>query len=380
MGEEASNPLRKLSEYGQSIWLDYLSRDLIESGEFERLIEEDGLRGVTSNPTIFDKAIAGSSDYDATIERLARQGKRPEAICEAIVIEEVQRAADLLRPVYDRLEGRDGFVSLEVSPRLARDEDGTLAEARHLWNSVDRPNVMIKVPGTREGIPVIQQLISEGVNVNITLLFALPRYHQVAEAYLAGLEARVKYGEHLRHVASVASFFLSRIDTLIDPMLEAIVRENRPRADAAKAMRGQVAIACAKMAYDMYKTLVDSQRFRNLAERGARPQRLLWASTSTKDPTYSDVMYVDALIGPDTINTLPLETLHAYRSHGHPAPRLEENVLQASNTIEALSEMGIDLEQVAQQLEDEGIRKFSQSWDHLLKTIQEKAAAITAKA
>lgn len=375
MAEKSSNPLLRLREFGQSVWLDFLSRELMESGELERMIEEDGVCGVTTNPTIFERAISESADYDAAVERHAREGKKPEEICEAIVVEEVQRAADLLRPVYDRLDGRDGFVSLEVSPHLAHDDDATLAEARHLWRAVDRPNAMIKVPATDEAIPVIRQLISEGINVNVTLLFSLPRYHKIAEAYLQGLEARAAAGEKLG-VASVASFFVSRIDTLIDIRLEEMIQAKQPNAEAAMTMLGRIAIACAKSAYEMFQTIFGTLRFNELAGKGALPQRLLWASTGTKNRAYSDVMYVEELIGPNTVNTMPVDTLNAYRDHGEPTLRLEENMLEAANRLQAVSELGISLEDVARDLEHEGIHRFAESYDGLIRTIQTKAAAL----
>lgn len=371
------NPLLKLGTFGQSIWLDFIRRGMLSSGELQRLIEEDGLRGVTSNPSIFEKAIAGSHDYDESIRALALEGKGLEEIYQALTVEDVQQAADLFRHIYDETEGGDGFVSLEVSPHLAHDTEGTLAEARRLWATLDRPNVLIKVPATREGLPAIQQLISEGVNVNVTLLFGLPRYREVAEAYIAGLEARATQGKPVGHVASVASFFLSRIDVLVDPMLEKKGQAGGPEAETAKALHGQVAVASAKAAYQIYGETFGSERFRKLAAQGAHPQRLLWASTSTKNPTYSDVKYVEALIGPETVNTIPLETLNAYRDHGRPAAHLEDSVAEAQRTLTRLSELGIDLDEVTQQLEDEGVQKFIKPFDHLMDTLkQERAAAL----
>jgi transaldolase len=369
------NPLRKLEEFGQSIWLDYIRRQLITSGELRRLIEEDGLKGVTSNPAIFEKAIAGSNDYDEAIQALARQNKSVEEIYQAITVEDIQGAADVFSPLYEKLDGKDGFISLEVNPHLARDTEGTIAEARRLWKAVARPNIFIKVPATLEGLPAITQLISEGINVNVTLLFGLPRYEEVAEAYIAGLEARAARGESLKRVASVASFFLSRIDVLVDPKLEKIMTAGGGQATGAQNMRGQVAIASAKMAYHIYKRLFGSKRFQAIAAKGARPQRVLWASTSTKNPEYVDVKYVEPLIGPDTVNTLPLETLNAYRGHGDPAPRLEEGVDEAASIIQRLPELGIDLNQVTQQLEDEGIEKFNKPYDSLLGALEAKRQA-----
>ena len=366
------NPLRKLEDFGQSVWLDYIRRQMITSGDLQRLIEADGLKGMTSNPAIFEKAISGNSDYDEAIRAMVMQHQSLEEIYQALTVEDVQLAADVFLPLYEKLEGRDGFVSLEVNPHLARDTAGTIAEARRLWQTVARPNIFIKVPATPEGLPAITQLISDGINVNVTLLFGLPRYEKVAEAYIAGLEARAAGGQSLKRLASVASFFLSRIDVLIDPKLEKIMASGGPQAIAAKTLRGEVAIASAKMAYSIYKRIFGSERFQSLAAKGANPQRVLWASTGTKNPDYSDVKYVEALIGPDTINTLPPETLDAYRDHGNPAPRLEEGLDQAAGILQRLPELGLDLNQVTQQLEDEGIEKFNNPYDSLMRTLEVK--------
>jgi transaldolase len=374
------NPLRKLQMYGQSIWLDFIHRGMFSSGELRQLIEEDGLRGLTSNPTIFERAIAESHDYDDAIRALVLKGHSVRDIYQTLIVEDVQHAADLFRPLYDQTEGRDGFVSLEVSPHLAYDTVNTIAEARRLWGIVDRPNVMIKVPATAEGLPAIQQLISEGINVNVTLLFGLPRYREVATAYIAGLETRSAQGQPLARVASVASFFLSRIDVLIDSMLEKKMRLSGRESEIATALHGQVAVASAKVAYQIYEDTFGTQHFRELAARDARPQRLLWASTSTKNPAYSDVKYVEALIDPDTVNTLPLETLKAYRDHGNPAPRLEDGEEEALSLLNRLPQVGIDLDAVTQQLEDEGVEKFSASFEQLLAALVEKRTNVLKKA
>ena len=368
MGE---NPLVKLGTFGQSVWLDYIRRQMIESGELKKLIDEDGLKGVTSNPSIFQKAIAGSTDYDEAIRNLVQAGKSVQQIYETLTVEDVGQAADVFRPLYDRVDGKDGFVSLEVNPHLARDTDGTLAEARRLWQALNRPNVFIKIPATKEGLPAIRQLISEGINVNVTLLFGLPRYPEVAEAYLAGLEARAAQGQPLAGVTSVASFFLSRIDVLIDPLLEKMAAAGGSQAESAGTLCGQIAIASAKAAYAIFQEIF-GPRFRKLAEREATPQRLLWASTGTKNPAFSDVKYVEALIGPHTINTVPLETLEAYRDHGNPAARLTEAVDRAASGLSRLSKLGIDLDQATQQLEDEGVEKFNQPFDSLMATLEAK--------
>jgi transaldolase len=352
---------------------------MLASGELRQFIEEDGARGVTSNPSIFEKAIAGSHDYDETIRALALEGKSVPEIYQTLTVDDVQRAADLFRPVYDQMAGSDGSVSLEVSPHLASDTAGTIAEARRLWAALDRPNVFIKVPATLAGLPAISQLISEGINVNITLLFGLERYREVAEAYLTGLEARAAAGGSLERVASVASFFLSRIDVLVDPLLEKAMQAGGLQAGIARSLHGQVAIACAKEAYQIYKEVFEGARFRTLAARAARIQRPLWASTSTKNPSDSDVKYVEALIGPETVNTLTLETLHAYRDHGHPSLRLEEGVAEARELLRRLPEVGIDLAAVTQQLEVEGVQKFNVSLDRLMTTLEKKRAAALAE-
>ena len=366
------NPLLRLEALGQSVWMDFLRRGTISSGEFQRLIDEDGLSGVTSNPSIFEKAIAGSHDYDDAIRALALEGKTVDEIYQITVVEDIQRAADLLRPAYDRTGGGDGFVSLEVSPHLAHDSEGTVAEARRLWVALNRPNVFIKVPATREGLPAIRQLIGEGINVNVTLLFGLPRYREVAEAYIAGLEERVNRGEPVDRIASVASFFLSRIDVLLDPTLEKKVQAGGSEEAIARVLHGEVAIASAKVAYQIYKEIFGSARFRALANRGAKVQRLLWASTSTKNPAYSDVKYVEPLIGQDTINTMPLETINAYRDHGDPAPRLDKGVDEARLILQQLPAVGINLDQATQQLEDEGVEKFVKPFDALMTALKQK--------
>jgi transaldolase len=366
-----NNHLLQLQSFGQSIWLDFLSRNALDNGELQQLRDQDGLSGLTSNPSIFEKAIAGGNDYDEAISRLAREGKDINEIYQALTIEDIQRAADLFRPIYDRTEGADGFVSLEVSPHLAHDTAGTIAEARQLWMKVNRPNVMIKVPATRAGLPAIRQLTAEGINVNITLLFGLPRYREVAFEYIAGLEDLAANGESLRKVVSVASFFLSRIDVLIDPVLEKL---QSPLKEIAARIHGQVAIASAKSAYQIYKGIFNSERFKRLSLQGGRVQRLLWASTGTKNPQYSDLKYVEPLIGNETINTMPPETLKAYRDHGKPALRLQENTQEANDVLESLAEIGVDLNALTQQLEDEGVMKFIKALNQLMAALGEKRA------
>jgi len=370
----SSNPLKRLGTLGQSIWLDYIRRDLMSSGGLRRLIEEDGLRGMTSNPSIFEKAIAESHDYDEDIRAMALMGKGAEATYETLSQRDVESAADEFRPLYDRTDGQDGFVSLEVNPHLAHDTKKTVKDARRLWAALNRPNVFIKVPATADGLPVIQELISQGINVNVTLLFGLPRYRQAAEAYIAGIEARVAQGKPVKHVASVASFFVSRIDALVDPLLEKLMVQGGKEADLAKETRGQVAIASAKMAYQSYKEIFGSDRFRKLAAQGARVQRLLWASTGTKNPDYRDVKYVEALIGPDTVNTAPIKTLDAYRDHGEPKARLEQDVNEARSVLARLPELGIGIDNVTRQLEDEGVEKFIKPFDKLMETVAQRSA------
>lgn len=360
----AENPLRELKRLGQSVWLDHIERELITSGRLWRMIDEDGLAGLTSNPAIFEKAMSRPGPYDAAIRARAGIGHDAKALYEVLALEDVQAAADVFGPVYASTRGADGYVSLEVSPHLANDTKATIDEARRLWRAFGRPNAMIKVPATRAGLEAIRALLFDGVNVNVTLLFGLTRYAEVVEAFLDGIEARAASGAPVENVASVASFFLSRIDTLIDPKL--------PATETAAALRGQAAIAAARLAYRHYRHWTTTERWRRLADAGARPQRLLWASTSTKNPSYSDVKYVEALIGPDTVNTLPLETIAAYRDHGRPAPRLEENREQAEEVLEGLREIGFPLDDVADQLEREGVRKFAEPFDRLLAALDRR--------
>ena len=366
-----TNPLLALHEFGQSVWLDYIRRGMLcADGELQQFITRDGVRGVTSNPAIFEKAIGQSSDYQTAIRALVAQGKPAEEIGQTLMIEDVGRAADILRPLYDQSDGGDGFVSIEVSPTLAHDTPGTLAQARQLWNTLGRPNVMIKVPATGEGLPAIEQLIGDGINVNITLLFAVSRYEEVARAYIGGLEKRAAAGLPIERVASVASFFVSRIDTLLDPRLASVIQLGSPKAEIARPMLGQLAIDNARVAYQTYKTLCTGSRWQAISQRGARPQRLLWASTGTKNPKYSDVMYVESLIGPETVNTIPVETLEAYRTHGEPAVRLEDDLAGAERRLAQLPELGIDLAAATQQLEDEGVQKFVEPFEKLMATLR----------
>ena len=362
------NPLLQLKSLGQSIWLDYIQREMIVSGKIKRMIDDDGVAGITSNPAIFEKAISAHHEYDQAITRLVDQGADARTMYESLTLEDVSRAADLFRPLYDITKGGDGFVSVEVSPHLADDTDGTITEALRLWGQLDRPNIMIKVPATLAGIPAISSLIAAGVNVNATLLFSVERYQLVADAYLSGLEQRVASGHGIESLASVASFFLSRIDTLVDHKLDSLGGDNK----TAVMLRGGTAIACARLAYQHYKEMMASPRWEALAYHGVHTQRLLWASTSTKDPDYSDIKYVEALIGPDTVNTLPPQTLAAYREHGRPALSLELDLDNARMLPEQLQQLGIDLSQVAMQLEREGVAKFNEPFDKLLDTLESR--------
>ena len=363
--------MQALLELGQSVWLDYLRRGMLRSGELQSLID-DGLRGMTSNPTIFEHAIGGSSDYDDELRGLAPSRKSDLEIFERLAVEDVRQAADLFRPAYEATAGGDGFVSLEVSPTLGRDTEKTIVEARRLWAAVDRPNLMIKVPGTKEGWPAIERLLTEGININITLLFSLEHYRQVAEAYVRALESRVRGGKSIDRLASVASFFVSRVDTEADRRIEA-------KGGALLDLRGKVAIANAQLAYAWFRDLLESPRWQRLASTGARPQRLLWASTGTKNPGYSDVLYVDSLIGPDTINTMPLATLQLFEDHGTVRRTLPEDTGEAHTIMERLTGGGVDFDDAARALEDEGIEKFAKSFETLLGVIASKRKALVAQ-
>ncbi|HJR60454.1 MAG TPA: transaldolase [Vicinamibacterales bacterium] len=368
----AGNRIRALQGFGQSVWLDYLRRSLFTSGEFKRLITEDGLRGATSNPSIFEKAIAGSTDYLRALQDIERRADaEPMALYEALAIRDIRAAADLLRPVYAGTVRADGYVSLEVSPYLAHDTERTIADARRLWKAVDRANVMIKVPASREGLPAIRQLTSEGINVNITLLFGIERYEEVARAYLDGLSEFVRNGGDPAHVSSVASFFVSRIDTMVDGLITA--RLGAPiDANARTALNGllgNVAIANAKLAYQRYLAFCRTNEWRRLAAMGAHPQRLLWASTSTKNPRYRDVRYVEELIGPETVNTITPATLDAFRDHGRLRSSLDDHVDDARATIEALGLAGISLTEVTDKLLEDGVTQFCAAFDTLLAAV-----------
>jgi transaldolase len=364
------NPLRRLSDLGQSVWYDYITRDLLISGELQRLIDEDSLRGMTSNPTIFEKAIAGSQLYDDDIRHLTEQGRNPGEIFEAVAVADVRAACDAFLPVYRETAGTDGFVSLEVSPGVANDSEATVKQAQRLWQAVQRPNAMIKIPGTEAGLDAITRSIADGINVNVTLLFGLERYRQVIDAFLGGLERRLEQGFPISSLASVASFFVSRVDAKVDPMLDQ--RGN-------SALRGKIAIANACLAYRTFRESSATERWARLAEAGARPQRPLWASTSTKDPRYPDVYYVEALVAPESVNTLPPETLEAYRDHGSPEVRIDAGMEDAPAQLAALGQTGIDLAAVTRDLELEGVAKFAASHRAVLAGIETKAGLLAAR-
>ena len=372
-----SNPLVDLQKLGQSIWYDNIRRALILTGDLKRKIEQDDLRGVTSNPAIFEKAIAGSTDYKEALQALASKGKNATEIYEDLAVEDVQMAADLFLPVYDRTGGTDGYISLEVSPLLATDTKGTIAEARRLWERLNKKNVMIKVPATPEGIPAVEQLIADGINVNVTLIFSQDAYEKVARAYIAGLQKRSAEGKPLDHVASVASFFVSRIDTAVDNQLGFNIRRSTDPKEIAllSSLLGKIAIANAKMAYQTFKRIFKEPTFAALQAKGARVQRQLWASTGTKDANYSDVLYVENLIGPDTVNTVPPATYSAYRDHGRPRPTLEENLDEARSALHSLEQAGLSLPQITSQLLDEAVKAFVDPFNKLLTAVEEKRIA-----
>ena len=375
------DPIRDLARHGQSIWYDGLKRDLIRSGELARLVD-DGVRGLTTNPSIYEKAIAGTGDYDADIATLGASGLDAKAIYETLALQDLRAAADLLRGVWDATDGRDGFVSLEVSPLLARDTRGTIDEGRRLWKALARPNVFIKVPGTPGGIPAIEALAAEGVNVNVTLLFSRAAYRRAAEAWMAGLEARAGRGDALSRAASVASFFVSRIDTAVDRRLDALAgRAAAPdEPERIERLRGRAGIANAKLAYQDFKEIVASGRWAALAQRGARPQRVLFASTSVKDPRYPELMYVESLIGPDTVDTVPPDTLEALRRGAAVGPTLEDDVEGARAQLAALEALGISLDAVTDEVLADGVRKFADPFRQLLATIDERRAHLGAPA
>ncbi len=375
------NPLRRLTGLGQSVWYDYIRRDLYRGPELRRLIEEDGLRGMTSNPTIFEKAIAETELYDEDMRRLASAGANSTKIAESLAVKDVRRAAETFQPVYEGTGGDDGFVSIEVRPQLARDTEGSVAEARRLWKACDRPNVMVKIPATEEGIPAIRQCLSEGININITLLFSVPRYRQVMKAYLDAMDERVAAGLPVDHIRSVASFFVSRVDTNVDKKLDDIARdEGRSARDRQQArdLRGKFAIANAKIAYQSFEKVFTGSRFARLRKKGVRYQRPLWASTSTKDPAYPDLYYVEALVAPYSVNTMPPATFEAYRDHGNPRVRIHDDLRAVYSVPRCLAELGIEEQQIASELEAQGAEKFLDSYNRVVKAVEKKEELIDA--
>jgi transaldolase/glucose-6-phosphate isomerase len=373
-----TNPLLSLAQAGQSVWLDYFNPRILENGELRCLIEEDGLKGMTINPSIFEKAVAESGDYDDRVEALLDQGDLAAGdLYEKLAVADVQAVADQFRPIYDRLEGADGYVSLEVSPYVAMDTEASLEEARRLWRAVDRPNLMIKIPGTQAGVPAIRQLVGEGININVTLLFGIDAYLAVAEAHMAGLEALSARGGGISKVHGVASFFVSRIDSQIDKKIDRRVEADAgAQVQGLRSLRGKVAIANAKVAYQYYLEMLESPRWKVLAAAGAAPQRLLWASTGTKDPVYSDVLYVESLIGPNTINTMPVHTLDAFRDHGRVRPTLTEALDEARDVLDTAERFGLDLNGVTERLVIDGLSQFTAAFDQLLVALSGKRRSV----
>jgi transaldolase len=365
----STSPVNTLGSLGQSIWLDYIDRSMLNDGTLLQLIEEDGLAGLTSNPSIFEKAITGDAAYADDIATLGHAGATRESLYESLVLADIGHAADSFLPVYQRSAGRDGYVSIEVSPLLARDSAASVREARDLWAHLQRPNIMIKIPGTREGLVAVRTLLADGINVNVTLLFSAERYASVLEVYLTALEERLARGLAIDRVASVASFFLSRIDVKVDALLDAM-QSDAARAKLAGELRGSAAIASAALAYRHYLSVTQDQRWQALASAGASTQRLLWASTGTKDPAYPDIKYVDSLVARDTVNTVPPETLNAYRDHGRPALRIDQAMAGAEDVMRQLAGLGVDMAAVAQALEEEGIRKFVEPYQSLLASLE----------
>jgi transaldolase/transaldolase/glucose-6-phosphate isomerase len=359
----ATNKVKQIHSFGQSIWLDFINREIIKSGELKKLIDDDGVRGVTSNPAIFEKAITSSSDYDADIAALAKTTSDNEELFFGLAVKDIQNATALFKGVYDESKGVDGYVSLEVSPFLALKDEETTAQAAELWKAVDRKNVMIKIPGTKPGLSAIKKSIAAGININVTLLFGLPRYEEVTEAYISGLEERAAKGLPIDHIASVASFFLSRIDVMVDPLLD---------EKGAPELKGEIAIASAKKAYEIYKRVFSGPRWEKLAAKGAKVQRLLWASTSSKNPAFKDTKYVEALIGPETVDTVPLETIEAFRDHGIAANTLENGLDKATAALDKLKTIGISIDAITQKLEDEGVDKFNKPFEKLLQAIEDQ--------
>jgi transaldolase len=373
-----SNPLIQLQAQGQSVWYDNIDRAQLVSGQFKNMLEEDGILGVTANPTIFEKSISAGHAYDEQLSQLIKAGKSTNEIYEALVIQDIQTVADLLRPIYDRTQGKDGYVSLEVSPDLAHNTEGTIAEAARFWKLVSRPNLMIKIPATPEGIPAVYETLRSGINVNITLIFSIESYRDVTDAYIRALEDRNGEGKDISTMASVASFFVSRVDTLVDKLLDDKIKASSDPAEQQKLkeLQGKAAIANARLVYQDFKKIFGTPRFESLKHAGAHVQRPLWASTSTKNPAYRDVLYAEELIGPDTVDTMPLETIKNFRDHGVVRYSIEDDLAGARTTLDELEKIGIHYDQVTQQLQDEGVQKFADSFHQLFKGIESKKASI----
>jgi transaldolase len=376
-----TNPLLQLKTQGQSVWYDTVDRAQLYNGLFKRLVDEDGIVGVTSNPTIFQKSISQGDAYDEQMTQLIQEGKSTGEIYEALAIRDIRTVADMMLPIYERANRQDGFVSLEVSPDLAHDTEATLSEARRLWKMVDRLNLMIKIPATPEGLPAVRQTLLEGMNINITLIFSIDDYHKVVDAYISALEERIAEGKDISHIASVASFFVSRVDTLVDQLLENKMKASSDSAEQEKlkSLEGKAAIANARLVYQDFKRIFHSPRFETLKHSGAHVQRPLWASTSTKNPAYRDVLYAEELIGPDTVDTMPLETIENFRDHGNVRLSVEDNIQQARDELAELETIGIHYDQVTKQLQDEGVQKFADSFHELFKGIESKKQTIQSK-
>lgn len=374
-----SSKPQELFELGQSLWYDNIERRLLENGELKAMIERGDIYGVTSNPSIFQNAISKSEDYDAELARLAESGADAAEIFDQLTISDIQAATDLFAPLYEATEGGDGYVSIEVHPDFAGDTQASIDEAQRLWDLVDRPNLMVKIPGTQEGLPAIQQSIANGININITLIFSRQRYDEVIDAYLSGLEQRVEAGQPIDGIASVASFFVSRIDSKVDAWLDELMRQEGPQAALAANLRGRIAIANAKLAYALFRERFSNERFAALKSEGARTQRPLWASTSTKNPAYPDTLYVDELIGPDTVNTVPPQTLEAFKDHGRVEATITEDLDAARRALADLESVGLSLDRATAELEEEGVAAFSKSIHGLLDTIEERRAALVAE-
>jgi len=370
------NPIQELTSLGQSLWYDNMQRHLLENGELAGLISRGDIRGITSNPTLFNNAIGKSHDYDSDLMPLAISGWDPEQIFWQLAAEDIRAACDLFLPLYKETRGGDGFVSIEVSPHLAHDTDATVAQAKHLWETLDHPNLMVKIPATQEGIPAIRQSIAAGVNINITLIFSIQRYQEVMDAYLSGLEDRLKAGGEIDKIASVASFFVSRVDTKVDERLQDIIRKEGEQAALAQSLLGKAAMANVKLAYEMFRQVFGSERFKKLQAAKAKTQRPLWASTGTKNPAYPDTLYVDTLIGPDTINTVPPKTLDAFRDHGKAVATIMDGLDECRRQIAELERLGISLEAVSEELEAEGVKSFADSFVELFQTIEQRRKAV----